>query len=138
MKGFVTFLGSSLFALYIQRGSKEKQRRVQQRLRCAKAEAAQSRRCAAAAVPQRSALKPQLSYELVFKTPSTNPCFSSLLFTVLNDSLTVHVLLTIHRLTMDVLPSGSIFHELKVVHDTGYFDGKVSPEERWQQVSKKS
>ena len=35
---------------------------------------------------------------------------------------------------MDVLPSGSIFHELKVVHDTGYFDGKVSPEERWQQV----
>ena len=36
---------------------------------------------------------------------------------------------------MDVLPSGSIFHELKVVHDTGYFDGKVSPEERWQQVS---
>ena len=40
MKGFVTFLGSSLFALYIQRGSKEKQRRVQQRLRCAKAEAA--------------------------------------------------------------------------------------------------
>ena len=38
---------------------------------------------------------------------------------------------------MDVLPSGSIFHELKVVHDTGYFDGKVSPEERWQQVSQK-
>ena len=36
---------------------------------------------------------------------------------------------------MDVLPSGSIFQELKVVHDTGYFDGKVSPEERWQQVS---
>ena len=39
---------------------------------------------------------------------------------------------------MDVLPSGSIFHELKVVHDTGYFDGKVSPEERWQQVRKAS
>ena len=38
---------------------------------------------------------------------------------------------------MDVLPSGSIFHELKVVHDTGYFDGKVSPEERWQQVRDK-
>ncbi len=36
---------------------------------------------------------------------------------------------------MDVLPSGNIFHELQVVHDTGYFDGKVSPEERWQQVS---
>ena len=37
-------------------------------------------------------------------------------------------------LTMDVLPSGNIFHELQVVHDTGYFDGKVSPEEHWQQV----
>ncbi len=36
--------------------------------------------------------------------------------------------------TMDVLPSGNIFHELQVVHDTGYFDGKVSPEEHWQQV----
>ena len=36
---------------------------------------------------------------------------------------------------MDVLPSGNIFHELQVVHDTGYFDGKVSPEEHWQQVS---
>ena len=35
---------------------------------------------------------------------------------------------------MDVLPSGNIFHELQVVHDTGYFDGKVSPEEHWQQV----
>ena len=38
---------------------------------------------------------------------------------------------------MDVLPSGNIFHELQVVHDTGYFDGKVSPEERWQQVKSK-
>lgn len=36
---------------------------------------------------------------------------------------------------MDVLPSGNIFHELQVVHDTGYYDGKVSPEEHWQQVS---
>ena len=35
---------------------------------------------------------------------------------------------------MDVLPSGNIFHELQVVHDTGYYDGKVSPEEHWQQV----
>jgi len=34
---------------------------------------------------------------------------------------------------MDVLPNGSIFQELKVVHDTGYFDGKVSQEERWHQ-----
>lgn len=39
---------------------------------------------------------------------------------------------------MDVLPSGNIFHELQVVHDTGYYDGKVSPEEHWQQVSFKS
>ena len=37
-------------------------------------------------------------------------------------------------LKMDVLPSGNIFHELQVVHDTGYYDGKVSPEEHWQQV----
>ena len=38
---------------------------------------------------------------------------------------------------MDVLPSGNIFHELQVVHDTGYYDGKVSPEEHWQQVGQK-
>ena len=38
---------------------------------------------------------------------------------------------------MDVLPSGNIFHELQVVHDTGYFDGKVSPEEHWQQVRRR-
>ena len=39
---------------------------------------------------------------------------------------------------MDVLPSGNIFHELQVVHDTGYYDGKVSPEEHWQQVGHSS
>ena len=41
---------------------------------------------------------------------------------------------TTRTFKMDVLPSGNIFHELQVVHDTGYYDGKVSPEEHWQQV----
>ena len=35
---------------------------------------------------------------------------------------------------MDVLPSGGIFRELQVVHDTGYFSGQASLEEDWHQV----
>ena len=37
---------------------------------------------------------------------------------------------------MDVLPSGGIFRELQVVHDTGYFptQGQPSLEEDWHQV----
>ena len=37
---------------------------------------------------------------------------------------------------MDVLPSGGIFQELKVVHETGYFptQGQPSLEEDWHQV----
>ncbi|XP_064118207.1 Krueppel-like factor 6 [Macrobrachium nipponense] len=37
---------------------------------------------------------------------------------------------------MDVLPSGGIFKELQLVHDTGYFSSACSLEERWQQVSR--
>lgn len=39
---------------------------------------------------------------------------------------------------MDVLPSGNIFRELQVVHDTGYFSSQPSLEDRWQQVCKYS
>ena len=35
---------------------------------------------------------------------------------------------------MDSLPSGSIFRELQVVHDTGYFSSQQSLEDKWQQV----
>jgi len=35
---------------------------------------------------------------------------------------------------MDVLPSGGIFRELQVVHDTGYFSGHPSFEEDWHQT----
>ncbi|XP_032802369.2 Krueppel-like factor 6 isoform X2 [Petromyzon marinus] len=35
---------------------------------------------------------------------------------------------------MDVLPSYSIFHELQLVHDTGYFSALPSLEEIWQQI----
>ncbi|XP_013777058.1 Krueppel-like factor 6 isoform X2 [Limulus polyphemus] len=35
---------------------------------------------------------------------------------------------------MDVLPSGGIFGELQVVHDTGYFSAQPSLEDRWQQT----
>jgi len=35
---------------------------------------------------------------------------------------------------MDGLPSGNIFRELQVVHDTGYFSAAVSLEECWQQT----
>ncbi|XP_046364071.1 Krueppel-like factor 6 isoform X1 [Haliotis rufescens] len=34
---------------------------------------------------------------------------------------------------MDVLPSGNIFRELQVVHDTGYFSSQPSLEDTWQQ-----
>ena len=41
---------------------------------------------------------------------------------------------------MDVLPSGGIFRELQVVHDTGYFPitGQPSFEEDWHQVGVKT
>ena len=35
---------------------------------------------------------------------------------------------------MSFLPSGNIFRELQVVHDTGYFSSQPSLEDRWQQV----
>lgn len=35
---------------------------------------------------------------------------------------------------MDVLPMCSIFQELQIVHDTGYFSALPSLEEYWQQV----
>ncbi|XP_074662612.1 Krueppel-like factor 6 [Tubulanus polymorphus] len=34
---------------------------------------------------------------------------------------------------MDVLPSGNIFRELQVVHDTGFFSSQASLEDHWQQ-----
>ncbi|KAB0356060.1 hypothetical protein FD755_008708 [Muntiacus reevesi] len=37
---------------------------------------------------------------------------------------------------MDVLASYSIFQELQLVHDTGYFSALPSLEETWQQVLK--
>ncbi len=36
---------------------------------------------------------------------------------------------------MDVLPMCSIFQELQIVHDTGYFSALPSLEEYWQQVN---
>jgi len=35
---------------------------------------------------------------------------------------------------MDVLPCVSIFNELQLIHDTGYFSSMPSLEENWQQV----
>lgn len=35
---------------------------------------------------------------------------------------------------MDVLANYSIFQELQLVHDTGYFSAMPSLEENWQQV----
>ena len=35
---------------------------------------------------------------------------------------------------MDCAPNINIFRELQVVHDFGYFDSHISPEDRWQQV----
>lgn len=37
---------------------------------------------------------------------------------------------------MDILPSGGIFGELQLVHETGYFSSACSLEEHWQQVCK--
>lgn len=39
------------------------------------------------------------------------------------------------REKMDVLPMCSIFQELQIVHDTGYFSALPSLEEYWQQVN---
>lgn len=39
---------------------------------------------------------------------------------------------------MDVLPMCSIFQELQIVHDTGYFSALPSLEEYWQQVNIRS
>ncbi|RXM34154.1 Krueppel-like factor 7 [Acipenser ruthenus] len=36
---------------------------------------------------------------------------------------------------MDVLANHSIFQELQLVHDTGYFSALPSLEENWQQVN---
>lgn len=36
---------------------------------------------------------------------------------------------------MDVLANHSIFQELQLVHDTGYFSAMPSLEENWQQVT---
>lgn len=36
---------------------------------------------------------------------------------------------------MDVIPMCSIFQELQIVHDTGYFSALPSLEEYWQQVT---
>lgn len=36
--------------------------------------------------------------------------------------------------SMDVLANHSIFQELQLVHDTGYFSAMPSLEENWQQV----
>lgn len=37
---------------------------------------------------------------------------------------------------MDVIPMCSIFQELQIVHDTGYFSALPSLEEYWQQVKR--
>jgi len=39
---------------------------------------------------------------------------------------------------MDILPSGNIFRELQVIHDTGYFSAQPSLEDHWQQVGQLS
>ncbi|GAA6088385.1 Krueppel-like factor 7 [Tachysurus ichikawai] len=39
---------------------------------------------------------------------------------------------------MDVLANYSIFQELQLVHDTGYFSAMPSLEENWQQVSERA
>ncbi len=39
---------------------------------------------------------------------------------------------------MDVIPMCSIFQELQIVHDTGYFSALPSLEEYWQQVTSHS
>lgn len=47
--------------------------------------------------------------------------------------LTRHILSKLGK--MDVLPMCSIFQELQIVHDTGYFSALPSLEEYWQQVN---
>lgn len=49
----------------------------------------------------------------------------------------VSLSLTRSGFAMDVLPMCSIFQELQIVHDTGYFSALPSLEEYWQQVKKK-
>uniref|UniRef100_A0A182NJN7 Uncharacterized protein n=1 Tax=Anopheles dirus TaxID=7168 RepID=A0A182NJN7_9DIPT len=34
---------------------------------------------------------------------------------------------------MDILPSGSIFRELQIIHETGCFSSESSFEDQWQQ-----
>lgn len=36
---------------------------------------------------------------------------------------------------MDILPSGSFFKELQIIHETGYFPEHFSVEDKWEQVS---
>ena len=36
---------------------------------------------------------------------------------------------------MDIFPSGNIFRELQVVHDTGYLSAQTSLEDHWEQVT---
>jgi len=38
---------------------------------------------------------------------------------------------------MSYLPSGLIFRELQVVHDTGYFSAMTSLEDRWHEVGRR-
>ncbi|KAL9700239.1 hypothetical protein quinque_003680 [Culex quinquefasciatus] len=35
---------------------------------------------------------------------------------------------------MDILPSGNIFRELQIIHETGCFSSESSIEEQWQQL----
>ncbi|XP_058456822.1 uncharacterized protein LOC131434184 [Malaya genurostris] len=35
---------------------------------------------------------------------------------------------------MDILPSGNIFRELQIIHDTGCFSSESSIEDQWQQT----
>lgn len=39
---------------------------------------------------------------------------------------------------MDILPSGNIFKELAVVHETGFLSAQLSLEDKWQQVRMES
>ncbi|KAH9400430.1 hypothetical protein TYRP_001995 [Tyrophagus putrescentiae] len=35
---------------------------------------------------------------------------------------------------MDILPSGSFFKELQIIHETGYFPEHFSVEDKWEQA----
>ena len=39
------------------------------------------------------------------------------------------------NINMDILPSGNIFRELQIIHDTGCFSSESSIEDQWQQAS---